>query len=465
VTHRWRGSCRSLGRQCRSPLLAVMVSTSVACGGESKDALSQVEPARVQVAISEHIATVATVTWETDAKSVGYVEYGTSTELGALTPLEGESGLRHQRTLLGLTAETEYFFQVVSVADDGTKQRGEIQSFETDHLPGSLPGLSVSGDGHDQYTVVPMLGATSAVTILNPQGEIVWYHMDDRQLDFYRARLSQDGEHLIYNAASISGDPAEDSELVWVALDGSASRSVRVPLLAHDFVEHRDGTIGAMVVEFREFEGQELRGDAIVEVDADGNIEPVWNSWDCFDPAEVMSDEITGWTFGNALDYDPEEDAYYLGMRNFSSITKIDRQSGECEWVLGLYGATLKFEAGADRFLHQHQFEVHGNRILVMDNDGSIEDESRVLEYELDLERNRDRQVWSYVSDPSVYTFVLGEPTRIDDDIFINWSAAGQLERINGRDERIWQVNTPPGTVFGFHTLASDLYSPTAPRP
>src|SRR5690606_21345938 len=141
---------------------------------------------------------------------------------------------------------------------------------------------------------------------------------------------------LIYNAGSVSGDPSEDSEIVRVALDGSGSSSTPVPLLAHDFVEHPDGTIGAIVVEYRDVDGVAIRGDQIVEIDADGDLETIWSAWDCFDPAEDMSDDPEhGWTFANALDYDPEEEAYYLGMRNFSSIAKIDRSSGECEWVLG----------------------------------------------------------------------------------------------------------------------------------
>ena len=94
--------------------------------------------------------------------------------------------------------------------------------------------------------------------------------------------------------------------------------------------------------------------------------------------------------------------------------------------MLGLCGATFTFAPGAARFLHQHQFQVRGNRILVMDNDGSPGNESRVLEYELDLDAKMATQVWSYVADPSVYTFVLGEPMRFDDgSTFVNWSAAG----------------------------------------
>ena len=56
----------------------------------------------------------------------------------------------------------------------------------------------------------------------------------------------------------------------------------------------------------------------------------------------------------------PAADAYYVGIRNFSSIAKVESAPGTCEWVLGTYGATIKFAAGSARFLHEHQFEVSG---------------------------------------------------------------------------------------------------------
>src|SRR5690606_22464641 len=130
------------------------------------------------------------------------------------------------------------------------------------------------------------------------------------------------------------------------------------------------------------------------------------------------------------------EQAYYLGMRNFSSIAKIPRATGECAWVFGLTARTIGFASGADRFLHQHQFEVSGSRILVFDNEGSIEDESRVLEYEIDFATQEARQVWSYTATPSLFSFVLGEPIRLEGgDTFVNWSAAGQMERVSPAGE------------------------------
>ena len=133
--------------------------------------------------------------------------------------------------------------------------------------------------------VVPVLGAITAVTIINADGHIVWYHTDDRKLDFYRARLSVDGKSLLYNAAKISGEPSPDSEIVRVSLDGTQTTSIPIPLLAHDFVEHPDGTLAALAFEDRDVDGMRMRGNKLVEVAPDGTQRTVWSSWNCFDPA------------------------------------------------------------------------------------------------------------------------------------------------------------------------------------
>lgn len=444
--------------------LAVAVSLLTAACSDSEAAA---RPSGVAAETSEEVSTVVKVTWKTDVASIAYVEYGLNEGLGFKTPLSPKQTREHSQVLFGLKADTEYFYRVVTWSEDGDAAASGIETFRTGDLPVGSPRLSVQGDGHDQFTLVPVLGATTAVTILDGDGDIVWYHTDDRDLDFYRVRLSRDGESLLYNAASVSGDPADNSELVRVALDGSSTSSVPVPLLAHDFVELPNGTLATIVVEYREFEGVQLRGDKIVEVTPDGQMATVWSAWDCFDPARWKGDDIEhGWTFANALDYDPGDDAYYLGMRNFSSITKIDRKSGECTWVLGLSASTFEFAEGSTQFLHQHQFEVRGDHILVMDNDGSPGNESRVLEYELDFDAKVATQVWSYTATPTVYTFVLGEPNRFDDgSTFVNWSSAGQMERVDADGRSLWKLNSRAGTAFGFHTLARSLYPARSAMP
>ncbi len=449
-----RGGILSAGRAATWLVASVAVCCIVSCGGSDGGA-----PENISARLSDAISTVVKVSFRTSEPATAYVEYGPTESLGSRTPLEGAASTAHEQDLLGLEADTTYYYRVVTTGEGGSAS-GTL-SIRTGDLPLGMPPLSLTGEGHDGFVLVPVLGATTAVLVIDADGKIVWYHEDDRDLDFYRARLSVDRKSILYNAASISGTPSEASELVRVSLDGTQTLSVPLPLLAHDFVEHPDGTLGAMVVEYRDFDGKTLRGDEIVEVDPEGEISTVWSAWDCFDPATTPGDDIElGWTFANALDYDPEEEAYYLGMRNFSSIVKIDRASGACEWVLGTFGGTFDFAPGSAHFLHQHQFEVRQNHILVFDNDGSSGDESRVLEYELDFEANVATEVWRYTADPPVYTFVLGEPARLaDGDTFVNWSAAGQMERVSPDGTSKWKLNSGVGYAFGFDTLAKDLYS------
>lgn len=414
---------------------------------------------KLEARVSDDLATVVKVRWTTKKPSKGYILFGPSDELGSQTPIDSESSLEHEALLLGLTADTEYDFKVVLSDEDG-EHESELHSVSTGSLPVELPALTVKGKGHDMFTVAPILGSTTAVIIFDPQGNIVWYRIDNRDLDIYRARLSKQGSSIIYNAASVSGDPADNSEIVRISLDGEEVTSISVPLLAHDFVEHDDGTLAAIAAEYRESNGTELRGNKIVEVSEDGTIETVWTSWDCFDPESDPGDDIEhGWTFANALDFDPDENAYYLGMRNFSSIAKIDRDSGECLWVLGSTAETISFAEGTSPFLHQHQFQVLKDSVLVFDNDGSPGTESRVIEYQLDMDTLEASEVWSYVSTPSLFTFVLGEPRRLDNgDIFINWSVAGQMERVTADGISKWRVNSDLGYAFGYNTLEDSLY-------
>lgn len=409
----------------------------------------------VTAAVSPVIGTVVTVSWTTDAPSVGYVAFGD----GQTTPVETVAATDHHAVLLGLRAETAVDYHVV-VTGGRRDIASDVQTATTGILPNELPSLTLTGDGNDLYTVAPLLGSVTGPAIIDPQGHFVWYYPDHRGLDVYRARLSRDGTAVIYNAGSVSGDPAQDSVLVKVSLDGTHEDAIPVPLLAHDFVELPDGTLAAIVVEYRDFNGAPLRGDKIVEVAPDGTQTDVWSTWDCFDPAvDVGTDQEIGWTFSNALDYDEAADAYTLSIRNFSDLVRIDRQTGTCDWVFGSTSATFGPEPGSDIFLHEHQFEVRPDSLLVFDNAGAGAS-SRVLEYSFDPAAHQADEIWSFSPDPSIFTFVLGDVARQDDgDTLIDWAVGGQIDRVSAAGDVKWRLNTQLGTAFGFFEPTADLYA------
>lgn len=436
-----------------------------ACGGSA----APKQPKKVTAEVSPDIATVVRVHWTTDVPATGYVEFGPAAgSLSFKTPLEAAATQDHTATLVGLPPDAVGSFRAVSAENGAPVATSDVANIRTGSLPVGFPALTRAGSGYDGFIVVPILGTLNAVVIINGSGDIVWYHTDpawastgDTHLESYRARLSLDGKSVLCNSAKISGEPSSASALIRVSLDGSQTTSIPIPLLAHDFVELPDGTLGAIAFEDRmDASGARVRGNKIVEVAPDGTQTTVWTSWDCFDPAKAPGDDPSqGWTFANALDYDPTEDVYYVGLRNFSSIAKVHRTTRQCEWVLGTYGATFKFAQGSPHFLHEHQFQVTGNHILIMDNDGAPGDVSRVLEYQLDFTAMTATPVWSYMANPTVYTFVLGEPIRLaDGGTFINWSTAGQMERLDAAGNSVWKLNSGAGFAFAFQTITTTLY-------
>ena len=417
----------------------------------------------LQAEASPDMATVVRVSWSSDQESQGYVQYGLDGILDQATPLETAPSLEHEQLLLGLPENAELSWQVVipSESDDPEDDTlGDLMTASTGSLNPDLPALAASGSGNTHYIVAPIMGAIFGPAIITPEGEYTWFYEDDRDLEVYRARLSLDGQSLLYNAASVSGDPADDSMIVRVSLDGSSVETYPLPLLAHDFVEHPDGTLGAMVVEYRDLDGEEIRGDQIVEIAPDGSQSVVWSAWDCFDPvADVGDDTEYGWTFANALDFDPDEQAYFIGSRNFSSITRVDRATGSCDWVFGDVAATFSPGSGSSRFLHQHQFFQADGRLLVFDNDGAAGNVSRVIEFEFDPEAGTAEEVWTF--DDGIYTFVLGDVTRFDDgSTMVDWATGGQMDWLDASGTPSWKINTDVGYAFGFNTPLQDLYQP-----
>ena|GEM_PF-6468880 len=94
----------------------------------------------------------AIISWDTNQKAQGYVEYGTTTSYGSQNEAEISFDFdRHTQLLLGLSSETKYYYRIVS-----TNQAGEIVNKSGEFT-------TLAGGGTDPVTgfdeSLPMLGA------------------------------------------------------------------------------------------------------------------------------------------------------------------------------------------------------------------------------------------------------------------------------------------------------------------
>ncbi|MGC6493762.1 MAG: aryl-sulfate sulfotransferase [Myxococcota bacterium] len=411
---------------------------------------------QVEGEVAEAIPTAINVSWTTAAGESSWVEFGPDENFGYRTATDTSDSSSRTATLVGNKPETDVYFRVVHSGANG-ERTSATQVLTTGALPRQLPSLTVEGTNPGVFVSVTQLGSATGPLILDPDGTVVWYTQFDEELEVYRASPLMDGSGMVFNAGSVSGDPAENSRLIKVSWDGADVTEIDVPFLAHDFVEIAPNTFGAIAVEYREVEGEQVRGDSIVEVSPDGTVTTVWSAWDCFDPIKDNVGAQEGWTFANALRYFPEEDAYYLGKRNFSSITKIPRADFSCEWTFGDVAADFKAQPATARFRRQHQFDfTPDGKMLVFDNDGPVEQESRILQYDFDPVAQTATLDWQFTGP---FTFVLGDVHYIDvGDTFVTWGAAGQMQRLNSNQEVTFQANTAIGDVFGFSLPLSSLY-------
>ena len=425
---------------------APLLLWAVACGGDGTDPAA-VAPTDVVATVSDAMPTVVTVTWRTADPASGYVRFGSDGSADRQT-LATAVGTDHQAMLVALAPESDVVLTVVS---EGVES--DPITVTTGAVPGDPPIPTVEGAGQDRFVVLPMLADDIAhPTVFDPQGRVVWYHTDTRDLQVFRSRVSVDGSGIVYASTVRNGLPAEDSKIVRVSWEGTETSVIDVPNLTHDFVELPDGTIVSLAAESRDG----VEGNKLIAIAEDGTTTDVWSAWDCFDPvAHPSTDPVRDdWTHANALDYDPVRDAFYVSLRNLGTIAHVDRTTGQCDWAFGGSGGDVDVTGAT--FVHQHQFHRIDGGLLVFDNDGATGFQSRVVEFSFDDQAKTASLIREIYADPTLYSFILGDVQRLDDgDTHVVWSTAGIVDRYGADGTRRWRMSVPD-LLFGFSQTLAD---------
>jgi len=410
--------------------------------------------------VRDDVPTILTVRWRTPEPTVGHVEFGATEALGLATPTESEPTTEHVHTLLGLAADTEVYYRVFDESCESP-----VATMANGSLPSELPNIETSGDGGlGSFVVTVLEGALWGPVILDASGNIVWWDVATEDFAVTRAYLTDDRRAVLYNESNDrSRDYAamEEAYVVRVPLDGSGAERIPLPYLSHDFAALPSGEVVGIARELREVDGVEYLGDRLTELAPDGSLVDRWSAFDHFDPAEVGGvDAARGtWTHANAVDYEPGTDSFLLGLRNFSSIIRVSRQTGEISWAFGgLVGDQLP--EGIDSALDlYHQFELVDGSLLAFDNGSPERGYSRVVEYEVGDGTGPVTQTWSWVEDPPSYVAILGDAQRVGDgSIVSSLSLEGQLVRVSREGEVSFRAATSLGYGFGYAQLVDSLY-------
>jgi hypothetical protein len=357
------------------------------------------------------------------------------------------SGTTHRHLLWGPSEGAEVEWQVLD-------QSGEPQAkghYTLPNHPASLPSLNSVGEaGFEDWLVSSVLGSVTAAIVIDSKGRYRWWYIDPSVYFPSRAIYDASKQRFLYmlmQQTTIS----EEGTIVSISLDGITREEITLPGIHHELILLPDGTMATLQQLPGVIEGEDVLGDAIIEVAPDGSYTTIWDIYTGLPDAgldENVSGSPINWSHANALDYDTEEDCYYLSLRNFNSILKIDRSSGEVHWIFGgnLSTFTIEGDPGPEQ---SHQFELNNNQLLLFDNGKAERNYSRGVQYEL----SQDPVVvsWSYTPEPALQSLVLGSIHQLKNGHrLMNFSTAGHMLEVSESGEENWTLDAELGYGFGY---------------
>jgi hypothetical protein len=174
-------------------------------------------------------------------------------------------------------------------------------------------------------------------------------------------------------------------------------------------------------------------GNHIAEMDEDGNLVFFWRSWDHYNIADAIHEDLTRNTVNpfhiNSIDVD-QAGHILVSSRNQSEITKINRQTGDVIWRLGGENDYFTWTNDSIKNSYQHDVRVLDNGNITLFDNGRFRSPefSRALELSIDTTAWEVTKVWEFRDDPDVYAQWMGSVQRLP----------------NGATGILWEKNDMP---------------------
>lgn len=439
---------------------------ALACNGGTID--DDDDAFEAQVVLSEIVPTVATVSFE-DAGG-GAAEIVAESSEGHLIrrSVDGTDESPVSASLMGLKAGTDYSVHVEITGGSLDGKSSTPVDITTGNVPTVLPSTDVllAGDAQvaEGYLVTSVFAPVTAAVILDGDGDYVWWSLPDAGEDkVSRMVPSVDGESLLFWYVNIQDGPGGPlglgNQLTRWSFAGEELAMETLEGGHHDFTELPDRTVAFLDYDTQETVDGEKIGDRVMELAPDGTLTEIWSVWDSFeyDPDGPQLPG-SGWSHANALDYVAAEDAYYISLFGLNSIVKLDRASGELEWILGSEDGDFVHDGMGPFFIQQHQFHRLDDSLVVFDNGASETAASRALEYQLNTGTGVATRTWSYAPSPDIYSFSLGDVTRLDNDnTLVTFSTAGLVLEVTPDGEVVWELAMGLGGALGYVTWVESL--------
>lgn len=439
--------------------------TGPADTGQEPDVVDEGAVSAVEAAVHAQIATVVEVTWtQDDDADASWIEYSFDGSDDLTTPPVARGAGQQREVLLGVPADTDVTFRVVSEIG-GKPSTGLDHTITTGSLPWGLTEATVLE--HQPTLASPdrwLLGSVDAGTtwyygpfwlfILDREGRYVWYHQVDDNRAAMFTRVSRDGTHIVHDATTNYTFGDSYAAIYRLTLDLTTYDELVLDDFGFTYDELPDGSLLYDDNHNNSSEGWQLMHRA-----QDGTETVVWN---CLDWLDVNP---SSWDcFPNAINWVEHNNSALWSMFEIDTVVEIDLDSGEMLGQWGQLDGSWTFDPPDSSFDWQH-YPTYGSAdtLLVSAHLRVDRSEQRALEYRIDPDSQTLTEVWSYGEGVDRYATYSGEAHRLPNgNTLINYGTGGALREVTPDGQLAWEVewDVDPVTHLTGHTmLIDDLYA------
>ena len=354
----------------------------------------------------------------------------------------------------------------------GPAQDGQ---FQTEVLPPDLVDFQFQVAGSATFPLLMLssrAGPTSHTIMIDSDGYIVWYRLDNAGLSGF-SRLSN-GD-FVFNTRGKLEVVTPTNEVV-AALDGleGAARAGREEfIIHHDVITTPSNTVlflvqgGSVTVADTTWVGDEIwEWDPVTD-----ELTKHWAASDFLSPAtdrgarSVPSD----WLHANSLSIGPRGNVL-VSFFFLHEVLSINADYESIEWRLGGPASSFVVADGAMEAGQHTAAEVTPNRVLLFDNGRDRPSEemfSRALEIELDTDAGTAQIVWEFRPQPDIFAPFVSSARRLENGNTVVGFGVGE-GRVPDSPGSLEAFEVTPGGYILWHVVATvgpDLvyrYSPIA---
>ena len=431
-------------------VLVLLVAGTVACGSDGPVQIEFTEPPEISAGPNPNVPLVATLAVATSPSTRIEIMLTDGGDHSFMVESSGSASI-HNIPILGMKAGRTYEVRIAALFGGSRSDWTEVLSWDTPPLPDDFPPLQVlvsdpdaMEPGFTLFNIRPAVGDSRMLVIVDEIGDVVWYADDN----VGGATVMLDNGNLLTARTTTSAwmeyTLLGESVSAWASAQGPADPAVLpgdIPVdifqMHHDVFAMPSGNFLSVAHDNRTVdnfptdqwdpsvrETQRLLGDPLVEYQSDGTVVEVWHQLDLLNPTRIGygSNSLIGgaadWGHGNAVWYDPVDDAILTSLRNQDAVIKYSRATGELVWILGNHANWEGFEqyllspigSPFEWQWHQHAPMVtSAGTVLLYDNanfsaspftgaptTNAADNYSRAVEYRIDEDAMTVEQVWEW---------------------------------------------------------------------